>query len=325
MSRSITNPCLSVGLVVGMMVGAVGAANAQAAKAFPSKPVRIVVAFSPGSAPDVVARALSDRLSARWGQSVVVENKLGADGTIAADFVARSAPDGHTLLMATMGNLVLTPLTMPNLPYDGRAAFRGAGFITNNPFAILVSNQIPANTIQEFVALSKSRSHGLNYGSAGTLGPLVGDLITKRTGADLAYIPYKGVQPALVDMVGGQINSAIADLPSLMPLAQQGKAKLIAVTTKERSAMAPDVPTLVEAGYQDVDFSTWYALAAPAATPDDIIAQVNAGINAVLQTPEVIERLKGLGMTPTQMSPQELDQLIEKELARWAVIVKQAG
>lgn len=325
MHSSVLSRGLKTGLIVSLLIGTMSVAQAQSTKPFPSKPVRIIVAFSPGSAPDVVARALSDRLSARWGQSVIVENKLGADGTIAAGFVAKAAPDGHTLMMATMGNLVLTPLTLSNLPYDGKNAFRGAGFITNNPFAILVSNQVPANTIQEFVALSKSRPHGLNYGSAGTLGPLVGDIITQRTKADLAYIPYKGVQPALIDMVGGQINSAIADLPSLMPMAQQGKAKLIAVTTKERSAMAPDVPTMAEAGYADVDFSTWYALAAPKATPDDVIAQINAGINEVLKTPEVIERLKGLGMTPTQMTPQELDQLIAKELERWAVIVKKGA
>lgn len=299
---------------------AVGAAAAQAAD-FPAKTVRIIVSFTPGAAPDIVARAIADALAKKWGAAVIVENKMGADGVIASDAVAKAAPDGHTLYLATMGNLALAPAIVEKLPYDAAASFRGVSFVAGNPFAIMLGNGSPVKSIAELVQLSRAKP--LTYGSAGTLGPLIGAQLIKHTGLDITYIPYKGAQPALIDLAGGQIDMVIADLPSLLPTQQQGRGRILSVTTKVRSKLAPDVPTLAEAGFSDFDFSTWYGLVAPARTPDAVVEKLNADLVEVLAHPDVVRRLLALGMTPQASTARAMDELIRSDLERWAKVVKE--
>lgn len=297
-------------------------AQAQNAE-FPKKPVKIIVSFSPGSAPDIVARNLAEHLAKKWGQGVLVENKLGADGVIANDTVAKAAPDGYTLFLATMGNLALTPATFGKLPYDPATSFRGVTFIAENPFAILLGKNISANSVSELVNLSKAKVNGLSYGSAGTLGPLVGNLVKKRTGADMTYIPYKGAQPAIVDLLGGQIDMVIADLPSLLPYQQQGKGRVLVVTSESRSSLAREVPTMAESGFKDIDISTWYAVVAPGSTPSPLIDKINADVTQVLKLPEFSKALLTLGMTPQSSTPRFVDDLINRDMERWARVVRE--
>ena len=295
---------------------------AQASEpAFPTKAVRLIVAYSAGSAPDVVARALGASLAQMWGHPVIVENRLGADGVIASDAVAKSAPDGHTLYLATMGNLALAPATIAKLPYDARTAFAGVSFVASNPFALLVGHDIPVRSMDDLIKLSKTKA-GLRYGSAGTLGPLVGESINKSTGANLSYVPYKGAQPAIVDLIGGHIDMVIADLPSLLPFHKQGKAKLLMVTAESRSPLAPDIPTTAEAGYKDLDFSTWYAIAAPRATPRAVVEKISKDAAEALKKPEVIGQLNQLGLVPSASTPEAMDQLIARDIDKWTKLVK---
>lgn len=295
-------------------------AMAAQATDFPSKTVRIIVSFTPGAAPDIVARALGDALAKKWGTAVIVENKTGADGVIASDAVAKAAPDGHTLYLATMGNLALAPATVERLPYDAATAFRGVSFVAGNPFAVMLGNGSPVKTVEELVQLSSKKP--LTYGSAGTLGPLIGAQLVRQTGLDVTYIPYKGAQPALMDLAGGQIDMVIADLPSLLPTQRQGRGRILAVTTKTRSKLAPEVPTLVEAGFKDFDFSTWYAVVVPAKTPDALVDKLHADVSDALTQTDVVQRLLTLGMTPQASTPKAMDDLIKRDLAQWSRIVR---
>lgn len=287
---------------------------------FPSHAVRIIVSFTPGAAPDIVARALADALTKKWGVPAIVENKMGAEGVIASDTVARAAPDGHTLYLATMGNIALLPATVEKLPYDAATSFRGVSFVAGNPFAILLSNGSPVKSVDELVQLSKKRQ--LTYGSAGTLGPLIGAQLVKQTGADLTYVPYRGAQPALIDLAGGQIDMVIADLPSLLPTQQQGRGKILTVTAKSRSSLAPEVPTMVEAGFKDFNFSTWYSVVVPAKTPNAIVEKLNADVTEALANPDVVKRLLTLGMTPQPSTSKAMDEIMKHDLALWARVVK---
>lgn len=288
---------------------------------FPTKPVRIIVSFTPGAAPDIVARALGDALTKKWGKAVIVENKTGADGVIASDAVARAAPDGHTLYLATMGNLALAPAIVEKLPYDAATAFRGVSFVAGNPFAITLGNGSQVKTVDELVQLSRKKP--LTYGSAGTLGPLIGAQLVKQTGIDLTYIPYKGAQPALMDLAGGQIDMVIADLPSLLPTQRQGRGRILAVTTKTRSKLAPEVPTMAEAGFSDFDFSTWYAVVVPSKTPDDLVERLHADVAQALAHPDVVQRLLTLGMTPQASTSKAMDDLIKRDLEQWARLIRE--
>lgn len=288
---------------------------------FPTRTVRIIVSFTPGAAPDIVARALADALTKKWGTPTIVENKMGADGVIASDTVAKAAPDGYTLYLATMGNIALAPATVEKLPYDAATAFRGVSFVAGNPFAILLSNGSSVKSVDELVQLSKKKP--LTYGSAGTLGPLIGAQLVKHTGADFTYVPYKGAQPALIDLAGGQIDMVIADLPSLLPSQQQGRGRLLTVTTKARSSLAPEVPTMVEAGFKDFNFSTWYGVVVPAKTPNSIVEKLNADVTEALAHPDVVKRLLTLGMTPQPSTSKSMDDLIKSDLALWARVVKE--
>lgn len=299
-----------------------GVCGQGTASDFPSRPVRMVVCFPVGSAPDIVARNLGERLGRQWKQGVVIDNRVGADCMIASDAVAKAAPDGYTLYLATMGALALNPSLVEKMPYDPLTAFAGVSFIAENPFAVLLRDSVAAKSTADLAELSRGKPGGLNFGSAGSFGPLVGNVFRKSLGATLTYVPYKGVQPALIDLIGGQIDMVIGDLPSLVPTHRQGKARLLVITSARRSPLAPEIPTMVEAGYRDFDFSTWYAVVAPGATPRMIVDRINGAVVAALQTAELKQQLLTLGLVAQPSKPELVDDMIKADIAKWAALVK---
>lgn len=301
----------------------VGHAGAQGTIGdFPNRPVRAIVCFPVGSAPDIVARNLGERLNRQWKQGMIVDNRVGADCMIASDAAAKAPADGYTLYVATMGALALNPSIVEKMPYDPHTAFAGVSFIAENPFAVLLREGVTAKAPNDLVELGRAKAGGLNFGSAGSFGPLVGSVLRRTTGASLTYVPYKGVQPALVDLMGGQIDMVIGDLPSLVQTHRQGKGRLLVVTSTKRSALVPEIPTMIESGYKDFDFSTWYAVVAPGATPKPLIEKINADLIAALQSPELRQQLLTLGLVAQPSRPEMVDALIKTDIAKWAALVK---
>jgi tripartite-type tricarboxylate transporter receptor subunit TctC len=292
-------PLLSLLVVLGAVLFS-GSAPAQS-PAFPNHPVRIVVGFPSGSLLDVIARAMGEELRKVWGQAVLVENKPGADSIIAADAVAKAAPDGHTLFLGTLGALGLNPHLYQSLPY------------------------LPAKNVQELIALAKASPGKLNYASGASFAQMLGEAFKRRTDTDITLIPYKGVQPAVTDLISGRVQIIFADVPSIIPAYKGGKARVLAVSGTRRSPLVPEAPTIAEAGVAGYEYATWYAFVAPAATPRDLVDKLNAAIVAVMAAPEMRQRMLGLGLEGRSSRPEYVSQLIKDEIVRWGPIVKAAG
>lgn len=301
-----------------------GSAAAQS-PAFPNHSVRIVVGFPSGSLLDIIARAIGEELRKGWGQAVLVENKPGADSIIAADAVAKAAPDGHTLWLDTLGALGLNPHLYQTLPYDPAKDFTGVAFVADSPFALAVTPELPAKNVQELIALAKASPGKLNYASGASFAQMLGEAFKRRTDTDLTLIPYKGVQPAVTDLISGRVQVIFADVPSIVPAYKSGKARVLAVSGARRSPLVPEAPTIAEAGVTGYEYSTWYAFVAPAATPKDIVEKLNAAINAVMAAPEIKQRFLGIGLEARASRPDYVNQLIRDEIVRWGPIVKAAG
>ena len=299
------------------------AAFAQAS-AFPSKSVRIVVAFPVGSSPDLVARAVGDELAKIWNHPVVVDNRAGAGAIIGTDAVAKAAPDGHTIYLATLGALALNPHLYKKLPYDPVQDFQGITYVAENPFALAVHPSVQANTIAEFVALSKA-SGKLNYGSGASFAQLTGEAFKNRTGAVITHVPYKGVQQAVTDFLGGQVQIIFADLPSILPFHKSGKARILGLTGARRSGIAPEIAAIAESGYPGYDYSTWYAFVAPSATQRPVIEKLNADTVGVLNRADIRKRLEALGLDVRPSKPDDVNQLVKAEIQKWGQVVKAAG
>jgi tripartite-type tricarboxylate transporter receptor subunit TctC len=301
-----------------------GAAVAQSST-FPNKPVRIVVGFPSGSLLDVIARAIGEELRKGWGQAVLVENKPGADSIIAADMVAKAAPDGYTLFLGTLGALGLNPHLYHTLPYDPARDFAGVTFVADSPFALAVNPELPAKTVQELIALAKASPGKLNYASGASFAQMLGEAFKRRTNTDITLIPYKGVQPAVTDLISGRVQVIFADVPSIIPAYKGGKARIIAVSGSRRSPLVPEAPTIAEAGVTGYDYATWYAFVAPAGTPKDILEKLNAAITGVMASAEMKQRFLGIGLEARASKPEYVNQLIKDEIVRWGPIVKAAG
>ena len=302
----------------------VPAGPAAAQGAFPAKNVRIVVAFPVGSSPDLVARAVGDELAKTWNQAVVVDNRAGAGAIIGTDAVAKAAPDGHTIYLATLGALALNPHLYRKLPYDPVQDFQGITYVAENPFALAVHPSVQATTIAEFVALSRS-SGKLNYGSGASFAQLTGEAFKNRTGAVITHVPYKGVQQAVTDFLGGQVQVIFADLPSILPFHKSGKARILGLTGARRSGIAPEIAAIAESGYPGYDYSTWYAFVAPSATPRAVIDRLNADTVRVLGRADIRQKLEALGLDVRPSRPDELNQLVKAEIQKWGQVVKAAG
>jgi tripartite-type tricarboxylate transporter receptor subunit TctC len=299
-------------------------AQAQAG-AFPNHAVKVIVGFPVGSSPDVVARIVGDELNKAWGQPVVVENRAGAGAILGSEAAARATPDGHTIYLATLGALALNPHLYKKLPYDPAKDFVGVSFVAANTFALAVHPAVQAQSVAELVALAKANPGKLNHGSGASFSQLLGEAFKSRTGADITHVPYKGVQQAVNGFLGGEVQVIFADLPSILPQHKAGKARIIGVTSKDRSPIAPEIPTIAEQGVAGFDYVTWYAFVAPSATPPEALRQLNRDIVRVLDRADIRQRLSAIGLEAKPSDPEFVTALISSEIGKWGALVKNAG
>jgi len=295
--------------------------------AYPSKPIRLIVPAAPGGGTDILGRLVGQKLSENFGQSVVIENRGGAGGVIAAEYVARMPPDGHTVLIADIRTFGLAPSLYKSLPYDPIRNFStitGGVDVTN---VLVVNPSVPAKTIKEFLAYAKSKPGILNYSSSGkgSGAHMAGELFALKGGVDITHVAYKGGGPAVADLVAGHVQFSFATAPSVLPLIQAGKLRALGVTTLKRFPGLPDVPTISEALIPGYEASNWYSFVVPANTPKEIVARLNTEIRKVMADPEVMKTLLAQGMEPTPSSPEELDAYIKSEITKWAEVVKLRG
>jgi tripartite-type tricarboxylate transporter receptor subunit TctC len=303
------------------------AALAHAQAPYPSKPIRLVVPFPAGGTTDILARAVAQRLTETMGQPVVVDNRAGAGGNIGADTVAKAAPDGYTLLMGTVGTHAINASLYAKMPYDHVRDFAPIILVAGVPNVLVVTPALPVNSVQELIAYGKANPGKLNFASSGngTSIHLSAELFKTMTGVQMAHVPYKGSAPALVDLAGGQVQLMFDNLPSSLALIKGGKLKALAVTSAQRSAALPDVPTVAESGLAGFEASSWFGLLAPAGTPKDIIAKLNGEVAKWLATPEAKEKLAAQGAIPAGRSPDDFMRHIAAETVKWQKVVKESG
>lgn len=304
----------------------VGPAGAQ--QAYPTKPIRIVVPYAPGGATDLMARVVAPRLGEVLGQPVLIENKPGANTAIGADTVAKSAPDGYTLMFTNDATFVLNPALFSSLSYNMARDFVPVATVAYLNLSLTVSAALPVNSFAELVAWTKSKSGTISYGSygVGSQAHLMGEMFKKLTGTDIVHVPYKGSAPALADVIGGQVVFTFPGIPTVQGFLKAGKAKVLAISGDKRSPLLPDVPTFSELGYKDMDIGAWYALFAPAGTPRDVVNRLNAAIATLLTNPEFVEKqLTVSGMQPMNLDPERVAALMRTESERMSRIVRLSG
>ena len=302
------------------------AAQAQAPTAvWPSKPVKIVVTFPPGGAPDTLARVLADKWGQSLGQPITVDNKPGAGGNIGSDFVAKSAGDGSTLLIATVGTHAINPALYASMPFNHIRDFTPISFLASTPNLLVVNNAVPAKTVKELIALAGSTPLTFGSSGSGTSIHLSGELFNTLAGVKMQHIPYKGRAQAVPDLLGGRISMIFDNMPSALPLVKSGDVRAIAVTSATRSPALPTIPTIAESGLPGFEASSWFALLAPAGLPKDVQARINAETARVLALPDVRDKLTQLGLDVAPGSPEALASHIQSETIKWAKVVKDSG
>ena len=301
------------------------AASAQES-AWPSRTIQFVVPYTPGTGADILARILGPKLAERWKVGVVTDNRAGASGNIGTDFVAKSAPDGHTLL-CTATSFGTNPAINHKLPFDPVKSFAPVILLATSSVAVIVTAGLPARSMREFLELARSQPGKLYYSSPGSGGPqhLAMELLKLDARIDLVHVPYKGSGGALADLVGGHVQAMIVSLQTVAPYVQSGKLRMLAVMSAERSPAFPDVPTLKELGLADLEVDTWYGVFAPAGTAGAVVSKLNAEMNALLKQPEVRELLTKQGLVPAGGTPERFGELVRNELARWSRVVATAG
>jgi len=302
------------------------AAWAQGAAAFPSKPLKIVVTFTTGGAPDILARLIGDRLAADWGQPVVIDNKPGAGGNTGADFVAKSPGDGYTLVLGTVGTHSINGALYAKMPYDMVRDFTPVTLLATTPNLLVVHNDVPAKTLAELIALGKKEGK-MTFASAGsgTSIHVSGELFKTMTGIDMTHIPYKGRATAIPDLLGGRVTMMFDNMPSSLPLVKEGKLRALGVTSLKRSPAAPEIPTIAEQGLPGFDAVSWFALFAPAGTPRAFIDRLQGEVKKILASPDVAAKLAEAGLDAVGSTPDELAAYQRAEIAKWAKVVKDSG
>lgn len=307
-------------LVLGILLGA------GTAHAFPDKPVRFIVPFAPGGGNDIIARLIGAKLTVTWGQQVVVDNRPGAGGNLAAETTARSAPDGHTIFQFNVANSI-APGIYRKLAYDPVTDFAAVTEIATSPFIVAANPAVPATNVKDLIALARAQPGKLNYASSGNGGVthLLTEVLKTMTGIDMVHIPYNGAGPALTDLLAGQVQVMLAVPFTVMPHIKSGKVRALGVTSARRSPLVPDLPTVAESGVKGYEGSTWYGVVAPARTPDAVVAQLNRDIVHVLREPDVRERFTAQGVEIVASTPQAFGQFIRSEIPKWAKAVKASG
>ncbi|KNE28078.1 MULTISPECIES: Bug family tripartite tricarboxylate transporter substrate binding protein [Achromobacter] len=314
---------LSAALISGAALMA--APIAQAASDYPNKPITLIVPFPAGSGTDAVGRIFGSELSAILGQQIVVENKPGANATIAANYVARAKPDGYTLFVTTNTSHSAAPWLMKNVPYDPVKDFTPIARGGNLPFILVVNPKRPWKNVGELVADAKKNPGRITYASGNSTGIVAGATLANRAGIDLLHIPYKGTPQGLTDVVGGQVDFMFTDLASGLPFVQSGQLRALAVSTAERSVIVPDLPSMAEAGVKDFDLNSWNGYFGPAGLPPEVVAKLNAAINQVVAKPEVKKRLAGLGFDAFSSTPEAFAQFVSEQRTLWGKLIKDAG
>jgi tripartite-type tricarboxylate transporter receptor subunit TctC len=311
-------------LVALVLCSVVMAAGAQ--EPYPSRPVRFILPFPPGGGTDILGRVIAERLSANLGQPVVVENRGGAGGNVGAEAAARSSPDGYTLVLAAP-SLAISPSLYSKLNYDPVKDFAPVSLVATVPNVMITDTSVEAKTLQEFIALARSRPGGMNFGSggSGTSNHLAGELFNIVTGTKLVHVPYKGVNLAMQDVLSGRVQLVFIGIPAALPHIKTGRLRALALVAPQRSPALPDVPTVVEAGLKDFELTTWYGVLAPAGTPRPIVMRLNAELVKIMHAPDVKERLAGIATDPQTSTPEEFAAYIKQEIAKWGDVVRKAN
>jgi len=304
------------------------AATSVLAQTYPAKPIRLVVPFSPGGASDLTARTVAQKMSEQMGQTIVVDNKPGANGVLGMDIVAKAPPDGYTLLLTDRGSLTVNPWLYQKLPYDVQKDFAFVGIITDGPYVLVANPKLGVSTVKELVALSKSKPGTVNYASygIGSMAQLNLEAFNQKMGTDMLHVPYKGASPAAQAAVSGEVGVTISTVPAVQGFIKDGRLLALAVGSDKRFAVLPDVPTMAEAGASnDILVPTYFALLAPANTPAPIVAKLNAELKKALADPAVAERLASAGLIPVGGTPEAMAASVKQDLPRFADLVKKIG
>jgi tripartite-type tricarboxylate transporter receptor subunit TctC len=320
--RSHRIACLAAFLLI-----CVGAAVHALAQSYPTKPIRMIVPFAPAGPNDILARLVSPKLTEHLGQSVVIENRGGAGGTIGMEMLAKLPADGYSLAMGGSSNLAVAPSLYQKLGYDPAKDFAPIINVAAVPYALAVNPTVPAKTVKDLIALASRKAKYLSYGSSGTgsMSSLAAELFKHTAKVDIVHVPYKGTAPALTDVITGQIEMMFADLGIAQQHAKAGRLRLLGISTPKRSRAAPQLPTIAEAGLPGYEVSPWFGLVGPAGTPRDVVVKVNAIVAAGLKSPDVLQRLNTLGYEPLGDTPEHFGGTIKSDIAKYAKIVHAAG
>ena len=297
------------------------------AQAYPAKAVRVVVPFPPGGGTDIIAREVTQRVTSNTHWTFVVDNRAGAGGNLGVDQAAKSPPDGYTIVLGQTSNLAINPTLYSKLPYDPVKDLAPIALVASAPLVLVVPAQSPYKSLADLVAAAKAKPGEINFASPGngTVSHLTGEKFQKTAGVRFTHVPYKGTNQALTDVIGGQVQLFVSSVPSVLQQIRIGKLRALAVTSSKRVGDLPQVPTVAEAGYQGFDAVTWFGFLAPAGTPKDVVAKLNAEFNKALQQPELRKRLADEGAEPLGGTPEQFAQLIRDDIGRWGKIVKESG
>ena len=295
------------------------------AQTYPNKPVKLIVPFPAGGGTDIVGRLIAQKLADEWQQPVVVDNKPGANTLIGTEYVASAPADGYTLLMASPSHTINASL-YKNIKFNTQKAFAGVAVVATGPLVLVVNQSVPAKTVRELLALAKAKPGTLSYASAGTGSSphLAGELFEYLADVDMMHVPYKGTAPATTDLIGGQVQAAFSPLAGVLPHILNGKLRALALTSSKRLAAMPDVPTIAESGIPGYDVQQWWGIVAPSGTSKEVLKKINADVAKILQIPIVQEQIAKIGAEPGQGSPEQLDELIRKEIIQWKKIIDAA-
>ncbi len=296
---------------------------AASAQGYPAKPIRLIVPYPPGGPTDLVGRSIGQKLTEAWGQPVVVENRAGAASAVGTEVAARSPADGYSLLLGTSAGFSISPALGTKLPYDPERDFAPITMLVINPQILVVHPSMPVHSVKTLVALAKSRPGQINYASVGNASPqhLGMEMLKSMTGIDMVHVPYKGTAPAVTDILAGNVSLMFNSMPSVLPQTKAGRLRGIAVSSARRSAAAPDIPTVAEAGVPGFEYVTWYGLFAPAGTPRDIVNRLNAQVVKILSEPELAKRFASQGAEPLGDTPEQLAQYRRSEFERWRKLI----
>lgn len=311
-----------VRLIAGMALCIV--AGAASSQTYPSKPVRYIVPYAPAGAYDVLARIVAAKLSAMWGQQVIVDNRPGAEGNIGTDIVAKSPPDGYTILMGGLPTHAINPALYKKLPYDHIRDFAPVSLVGMVPTVLVAHPSLPAKTVKEFIAFARANPGKISYGGGGTALHLSMEMLRSMTGIDVVYVPYKGSGPAITDLLAGQISVMFDSIPAELQYIKSGRLRALGVGSAKRSPVLPDVPTLKESGLP-YEATLWYAIFAPAGVPKAIIDKMNADVTKTLKAEDVLRRFSDMGVEAAPSTPAELTAYVKEETAKWAKAVKDSG